>query len=990
MKNKYFNIYLGLLLLIGFQANADSTSVTGKLTDAKGNPISGAKVALVSLPETYSITNQNGVYTLEAEEGDTVVVSTSSHLFKKAILSQDQIIVLGPESFPVNNGAGTIKSASESTASSSIVFADRLDKSSAHLNASNALFGELLGLNVLGNSGVNDGRRAVLNFRGMGTPMILVDGFERDINDITVEEIESVTLLKDAASLAIYGMRGSNGIVLVTTKRGKYNSVEFDFSYDRSFNFTEPVIPMVNAYDYAMGLNEGLANDGLAPQYNQYQLDAFKNQTLPHVYPNVNWAKETLKNTAFTNSYNMQIRGGGNIVRYFTSVGYENDKGIVKVEAPDASIPNQFQYSNLNVRTNLDISISKSTLVSINLLGRLKENSSPILGQNPLMSTIYNTPAAAFPVKTENDEWGSSTTWTKNPVADLATAGFFKYHTRTLLADFSIDQNLDAITKGLRAKVSLAYDADAVIFERKDKDYRTETITTNFDENGNPMDVQYNIIGKNDGSYGFDHWLSTQYQKSTVQGLLDYKKSFGLSEIKGGYLFELTNIIDKGIQKTYNRINNSLFGSYAYDNRYFVDASLTMAASNRLDPSNKWGFFPSASAAWLISNEEALKQNDVVDFLKMRASWGIMGSDNFGFDLYKQDYDSGSSYYFGNFVSTSTILLKTLPVKNLTYAKTRSFNIGIEATLYGGLDLSLDLFHNREYDMLSSIRDVNSSVLGINPGFANNGERTFKGIELGIGYHKNHGDFKYAMNGKFSFNRSKIVNMNEDLWKNDFNKATGLPVGQIFGFEAIGFFKDKADVASSPIHTFSVVQAGDVKYKDQDGNGFIDVNDRVAIGKSSYMPELNFSFDVNLEYRNFGMNMMFQGIGNYSTILSKTSIYHPLINNSNISQHYFDNRWTPSNQDALYPRLSTELNENNLMNSTIWLQDLSFLKLRSAEIYYNLPVNWAKLAKLNKAKVFVRGYNLFSLDKMRVGNSEDPGINYPMYRTINVGLKFSF
>ncbi len=990
MKKIFLKLYIGLSLLIGLHANANPTDLTGKLLDTKGNPISGAKIALVSQPTAFSITDSEGVYTLSAEEGDTVLVTTPSLFSKNVVLNQNQIIVLGKEASPVIYGNGIVRSNDKSTASSSTVFADRLDKSAAQLNASNALFGELLGLIVLENSGVNDSKRATLNMRGIGSPMVLVDGFERDINDLTVEEIESVTLLKDAASLAIYGMRGSNGVILVTTKRGIYDSVEIDVSYDRSFNFAEPVVPMVDAYNYALGLNEALANDGLSPQYNDYQIDAFRMGNQPLVYPNVNWGNETLRNTGNSNSLNMQVRGGGRIVRYYTSVGYDTDKGFVGVEAPEPSIPNQFQYSNLNVRTNLDISITNSTLLSINLLGKLKEKSSPILGSTSLMNTIYNTPAAAFPVKTEGDEWGASTTWKTNPVADLANAGFYKYFTRTLLTDFTLNQNLDIITKGLKARVSFAYDSDAVFYERKKRGYRTETITTNFDENGDPMDVEYNLIGENEGSYSYSHWLSTMYQKTTLQGLIDYNTTIGLSKVSGGYIYELSSIVNKGIQKTYNRLNNSLFMSYAYDAKYLVDASFTLASSNVLNPDRKWGYFPAVSAAWVISNEDAIKQSEVVNYLKLRSSLGILGSDNMGFDMYKQEYTPGNYVNFGNFVGTPTLQMGSLPVSNLTYAKTRNFNIALEGTLYDGLDFEVELYHNKVYDILTGIGNVNSSTLGVSPGYANNGERSYKGIELGLGYHKNYGDFKYAVNGKFTFNRSKIINMNERFWKNDFNKATNLPVGQIFGYEAVGFFQDQVDIDNNPLHTFSEVQVGDIKYKDQDYNGIIDQYDRVAIGSNSYMPELYFSLDVNLEYRNMGMNFLLQGVGNYSTILKTGSIYRPLVGNKNISQHYYDNRWTATNQDALYPRLTTESNVNNEQNSTIWLQDRSYLKLRSVEVFYMLPEQLVNKVKIDKAKIFVRGYNLFSLDKMDVSDPESTGISYPLYRTINLGLKVNF
>lgn len=990
MKKLYIKLFLGLFLLIGFQTYANPTQVTGRLVDTKGNPISGAKIELLKSSGAYTFTDQDGNYVLSATVGDTALITSAAHFSKRVSLSESQTIILGTSSIPVDNGLGILKTNENSTASVSSVFAYDLEKSSAYRNSSNALMGELPGVYALEKPGVGDGKIARLNMRGIGTPMILIDGLERDINDINVEEIESISVLKDAASLALYGFRGSNGIILVNTKRGKYKTIEIDFSYDHSINIAQPFISMVNSYDYAHGLNEALAYDGLTPQYNDYQLEAFKNGDQPLVYPNVNWADEVLDPISQSNSYNVQVRGGGEVVRYFSSIGYDTDKGFIGLEAPESSIPNQYLYSNLNVRNNLDISISKSTMLTLNLMGKLKETGSPMLSSRSIMGVLYNTPAAAFPIKTENGEWGASTTWTKNPVADLMEAGFYKYFTRTLLADIALEQDLSIITKGLRAKVKLAYDSRASLYERKTKKYRTEVIIPSFDEFGNPTDLQYNKVGENEG-YVFSHWLSNQWQKTTFQGLIDYNKTLGASSVSGGYLMELTSIVNKGIQNTYNRLNHAIFASYDYDNRYLIDASFTLAASNVLNPSRKWGYFPAVSASWLISNENMLKHSRAVDFLKLRASWGLMGDDNIGFDSYKQEYTGGSSVMFGNFVSFPTLNMGALPVQNLTYAKTRSINVGIDATLYKGFDFSIEFFHNRVYDILTNISNVNSSVLGVHPGYANNGETIFKGFELRLGYHKNYNKLKYAVEGQMSFNSSKIINFNEFSWKNDFNKATGQPYGQIFGYEAEGFFKDQADINNSPLHTFSEVQPGDIKYKDQDNNGMIDQYDRIAIGYSSYIPEFYFSLDCNLEYCNLGVNLLFQGVGNYSTILNTPGIYRPLAGNKNISQHYYNNRWTPDNSDAaLYPRLTTETNENNSQNSTVWLQDLSYLKLRIAELYYNLPSNWVQKVKLDNARIFVRGYNLFSIDKMLIGDPENTGLGYPLYRTVNMGVKLSF
>ncbi|MCE4563977.1 SusC/RagA family TonB-linked outer membrane protein [Maribellus sp. CM-23] len=991
MKTRYLKFIIGLFLVFAVQKYANADELTGRVLDAKGKPVSGALIYLVQYPDVKATTDRNGEYTITATENSEAVINSADIFSKSVILSDSLVVVMGLETSPVNRGYDLINATKNTAASARTVFAEDLEKNDSKVNASNALFGELLGLSVLQESGTVAENQARLNYRGLGRPLVLVDGFERDLDGLTVEEIESVTLLKDAASQAIYGMRGANGVLLVNTKKGKYNTMEIDLKYDHGVKFAKSTIPMVDAFTYASAMNEALANDGLAPEFNQYQLNAYRDGGQPGIYSNVNWANEIFKDVAHSNSYNVQVRGGNGITRFYGAVAYDTDESFIKLNAPDPSIPNQFKYSNLNVRTNVDVNISKNTLLTINMLGKLQENSRGMLSESDLMKSIYNTSAGAFPIKTENGNWGASTTWKTNPVAELSTAGFTRFHTRTLYANINIKQNLDAITKGLNASARFGMDSYSVIREKKYRTYQTETITPVFDNDGNPTDLEYNLIGER--MTNFQEWNAgtiDQWRKLTGQGQLDYKRTFNKSTVGGGYIFEISSYSGYGQHKMFNRVNNVMYASYGYDHKYLLDATFSVGSSNVLNPRRKWGYFPAISAGWVVSQEDFAKNSEAIDYLKVNASWGITGSDNMDFDLYKVYYQTGKSYLFGNFQGVGTIEPGSLPVVNLTYPKTRSVNVGAEGTFFGGMNVSVDVFDIKEYDQLIESKNIVSSVIGIDPGMTNSAEYAYKGVELGLGYTGAKGDLKYSAMGHFTFTRSEIINNNEQVWKNDFNRATGHPVGQIFGYESIGFFKDQADIDNSPVQTFSEVQPGDIKYKDQDDNGIIDQYDRIAIGNNSIVPEMYFSLDLNVEYRKLGINLLFQGTANHSAIMKADGIYRPLVDNNNISQHYYDNRWTETNQDALYPRLTNALNENNNVASTIWLQDLSYLKLRTAEIYYTLPKQWVERVKLGNATIFARGYNLFSIDKMRVGDAEAFGLNFPMYSSVNLGVKINF
>jgi TonB-linked SusC/RagA family outer membrane protein len=404
------------------------------------------------------------------------------------------------------------------------------------------------------------------------------------------------------------------------------------------------------------------------------------------------------------------------------------------------------------------------------------------------------------------------------------------------------------------------------------------------------------------------------------------------------------------------------------------------------------GVFPAIGSAWIVSKEDFLKDVKAINLLKIRASYGIVGNDyTSSSELFKQTYGTGGSYFFtDNYTSTGGMTELRLATTGLTYEKSHKTNVGLEGRFLNAIDLTAEAFYEKRTDILVSTAGSVSSVIGATASMANDGIVENKGIELGLNINDAIGDFKYNIGGQFTFARSKVLNRNEGFVQYDYLMQTGKPVNQIFGYEALGFFKDKADIAASPTQLFSTVVPGDIKFKDQNDDKKINELDKVALGYNTGLPEVYFSVNLNLEYKGLGIDANFQGVGNYSAVLNTTSMFWPLRNNTNLSTYYYENRWTADNQNSLFPRLTTLQNDNNFNTNSVWVKDRSYIKLRTCEIYYKFSEKLLANSFITKAKIYVRGMNLFSIDNLKIVDPESYGVAYPMTASLHLGVNVGF
>lgn len=1002
---KYKILALAIFACVTLNGWAQSEDdVTGRVLDEKGKPVAGALVSVEENPLVRVATDKNGRFEITAVKGSRLKVQTGDDAMKvvKIENGSELTVVMDYSSEKVNYGFGLQQTNAESTGAVSTVYAENIDKSSA-FSIGNSLYGNVLGLTTMQSTGVVWEQMPSMYIRGLKTLngnngiLLVVDGLERDNNwqalkYITPEEVESVSVLRDAAALALYGYRGVNGVVNIVTKRGKYDTREINFSYDHAFNYMTRKPELADAYTYASALNEALTNDGKQVRYSQNELNAFKNGTSPYLYPNVNWWEEVFRDRGASDIATLSFRGGSTKMRYYTMMNLQNNRGFIKNFDTNADYSTQEKYSKANFRTNLDIDLSPKTKMQANIMGILNEFSRPGMGSDNLISKLYQLPSAAFPIRTESGLWGGNTTWGENwnPVALTEGRAYSKGHTRGLYADMSLRQDLSSLTKGLGASVRIGYDNLASYWENHTKGYKYGMASVASWENGLPIAGE-EITGGKDTEMSGDSKLDWQYRAFNFQMNVDWQRQFGVHSLYSMLLYTYKYDNAKGINNTFYRQNAGWYTHYGFKNRYFADFTLMASASNLLAPDHRWNVSPTVGLAWLISNEKFMQSQNVVDFLKLRASFGMLNTDNIpGNGYWNETVGGGNGYPINNnFGGDGGWHEGRLASVNGTTEKAYKYNAGVDATLFKGLTLTVDGFYERRSDIWVSSDGQNSAVLGASGSYVNAGIVDSWGTEIGANYYKKMGNVELNLGGTFTYNRSKIIEMLEEPAAYDYTRSTGNPVGQIFGLQAIGYFVDQADIDNSLPQQFGPVKAGDIKYKDMNGDKVINSDDRVAMGYNSTCPEIYYSFSLGLEWKGLGFSAQFQGVGNYTAILSGT-YYHPLVDNTTISNYVYRNRWTPETPNARFPRLTTETVDNNLQTSSLWLADRSFLKLRNCEVYYKLPSSWLNRFWVKNAKVYVRGVDLLCFDSIDQLDPEAMNSSYPATRSIHVGLSVGF
>lgn len=869
-------------------------------------------------------------------------------------------------------------------------------------NLIQSLYGQLPGVFINQTTGEPGEENNELFIRGKASlleniPLILVDGVETSYHQIHWSEVEKVTVLKDAVSLAIYGLRGANGVLLINTIRGGATGkpvIDFNMRYGSQKLMNIP--QYASSATYMNLYNEARRNDGLDTVFTQERMDGFANNTDPYLYPNVNWQNEVLKSNAPVSDYSLTFKGGSNTVRYFLMLGYLNNQGFYAGTDPKRDKNSNISFDRYSFRSNIDVNVTKEFLVSLDISGRIFQKIQPNININDHWKSMQTF--TTFPVYAPNGMWSGRQGEISNPKAAIIEGGYKSLHSRELNETLRLHYDLSKILPGLGVFGNIAFSSWFETNYDKTKQYPFYEVDLHPGTIPGTADVAYDLTMRNkysdpaisQGSY----W---EWNRYNLEGGLDFKHKEGNHSFEGLLIYHQNMYRANGVYSPYAQQRVSARVHYGFADRYFAELTGSYSGSDNYEKGKRFGFFPAAGLAWVASNEDFLKNNNLVTYLKLKVSHGLVGSDRIGSTGrwgYQQYYSYGTGITIGGETTSglSNLLEGKLANTGLTWEKALKSNIALQTVLFKKLSADLDVFYEKRTDILVPASGTRPSYIGIDLPYVNEGITENKGYELALQFKDVCGGFEYWIGGNISNIKSKVINKNEEPRKDSYRRETGYPLGTIFGLEQIGFFKDEADIASSPTQLFGLNRPGDLKYKDLNNDGFVDDLDMKAIGKST-IPEIIYAANAGISFKGVDFSVLFQGIGERSVILNGNAV-KPFVDNALITKWAADGRWTPATAEtAVYPRLSTMDNANNYRTSTFWLRDGSYIRLKNVEIGYTLPAQLTKKVKIEKCRFFVNADNIKTWQHISEISIDAESFNvntYPLVSTMNVGLNLTF
>ena len=863
---------------------------------------------------------------------------------------------------------------------------------SPEADISNALYGQLSGLWVKNSSSTYDSNQSKLKLtlRVHGhSPLILVDGLPRELDDLGGMEIDQITVLKDAAAAALYGVKGGNGVVMITTKRGKDSplkvSAQYTYGYQTMFRAPE----FADAYTYGFMMNEARSLDGLPAKYTDAELLALYSGQYPYAYPNVNWWNEIFRNHGDNHRAVLTFQGGNKNFRYFAAVDYLKEDFLYrKANADDRYNANHYD-NRLGIRANVDVNITESTSMKVGVKARLAEfNQGYYSGR--IESTLYRLPSAAFPVKQADGTYGGSSIYgSSNPVAVMQESGQRQFSQTKVLADMLLRQDFGALVPGLWADVNVGFDYTGLLYERASKDYQYSELLSTLATQGDQSYIlsEQKYYGVNSKIVDFDHYFKNLAMKFEILGRVNYAHDFDKHHLEGHLAYRQRSWILSGQNNSSKTQEFLATVSYNWNQRYFADLVFNYSGSAYMPKGRRFNAYPALSLGAIILPGDP--------YLKAYASAGMSGSDgDLEHELWRENYVSGNSYYFGgatdgNYTGYSGRKEGDMPAVTLAPELSKKITVGADAKFFGGrLGVNAEAFVEKRSNILISPSNI-SGVIGIGVNDQSLGEESYKGFDLALNWEETRGDFNYGAyaNGNWLF--SKVINDGQAFQMYDYLYHAGNPVGQKYGLEVIGIFQSQLEINNSPQQTFGEVRPGDLKYRDQNGDGVVNSQDVVKMFGSS-LPRLQFGFGLHASWKGFKVYADFQGMTGVTVSLLDSPLYQPLVGNGTISNTFLSREitWAPGREAvATMPRLTTQENNNNYRSNSLWYRDGSFIKLRNLGVSYTIP---RKALKICDATISLTGTNLFSLDNIGFADPEQLGAYYPSTRVFWVGVKFNF
>lgn len=1023
-------------------------NITGTVKDEFGEPIIGATV-LVKGTVNGSLTNMDGEYTIQAREGEVLEFRFIGYNGSEQRVRKDNVInvTLAESNINLDDvvviGYGSQKKESVVSSVNSIKLGDVAIPSRSLTNTIAGQVAGVIAIQRTGEPGKDDADfwiRGVSSYQGGTNPLVLVDGVPRKMNDIDVDEVETFTVLKDAAATAVYGSEGANGVVLITSKRGRAQKTSVSFNAQYSIATPTRMPELMPSYDYLSMWNEALWNDAGNPDWNTFQkayteadIYKYRNGVDPDLYPNSIWT-DLLSNHTQNQRYTINFRGGSEKTRFFVSGAYYSENGIFKSNPLDDYDAN-IGLKRYNIRTNVDMDITSTTKLSVDLSGQYKTLNNPGYSSDDIFRHIVLFPTHLVPMM-----WSDGTASVCDTDADgrynpynlLNFSGYKKTWSAALQSKVTLRQELDFITKGLSIQGSLSFDAD--FFSEMKRDASADRYSAKSrDANGNLVKVLEKagspLSDVNFGSSGGE-------KKIYMEAQLNYNRIFGAHGVTGVLVYNQKETQKQGAKDVsastglnllpYRKQNIVARGSYSYDNRYVLEASFGATGSENFAPGHRWGVFPAVGLAWNMHSEKFMQTESIMNILskvRFRASYGLTGNDNTGSSrfVYRELLTNSGNSYLGlrpgaggdKTNDYGRIYENTFAAPSLSWEVEKKANIGIDLGLFRGkVDITADYFSNEREDILiTRVTIPTATGFRVNP-WQNFGKTTNKGFDASIVIKENIGDLRLSARGNITYAKNKIVEKDEIPQAYPWLAQTGTSIGVNKIYVAEGLFtNDDFIITQNPNGSYNYqlkdgiatydpqVKPGDIKYRDLNGDGFInDLDQTYYSGIYPNNPQIVYGFGLNAEYKGFYAGVFFQGVGKTSTNLkANTNFFVPFALGKDQSSARVEaaNHWSahdPDNTNVLYPRLHTNNYSNNTLNSTWWYRDASFLRLKNVEFGYQFDKRMIQKLKMQNLRLYVQGTNLAVWDNIKMWDPEigNSGSRYPINATWTFGLDVTF
>lgn len=992
-------------------------TITGVIVDASdGTPVIGATIKLKG-KTTGTISGLDGDFSLEVTSKDALEISFVGYKTKIVPVGELGVfnIKLETEAELLNEvvvvGAGTQKKVSVTGAITAVKGSSLVTPTSS---LTSSFAGKLAGVVATTNSGApgesaNFYIRGIGTFGGRATPLIMLDDVEisaADLNRIPAETIESFSILKDASATAIYGARGANGVMLVTTKTGKENEkTQINVSVENSFNVMDRFPDFVDGATWMEMYNEAqhTRNPQAALRYSQEVIDNTRAGINPYVYPSVDWTKEIFKNMAMSQRANVNIQGGGSKATYYMSIQANHDTGLLDTHK-FYSFDNNINNWSYNFQNNIRYKLTSSTTVDLRMNAQIMNSSGPGYAPKDLFAKAFYTNPVSFPALFPAQEgdthprfgnaYRTADVLYENPYAFMNTS-FKNEQANTLNTSLKISQDLDFITKGLKATALINFKNWSFnSYTRTIQPYFYRVKTGSYDMASNAYELE------RIGTSGTDYIAQSGITKGGdntffFQFTLDYNRRFGKHDVGGMLLYTQREYKNDVLPNRNQGVSGRL--TYDYDQRYLVEFNFGYNGTERLAAGQRFEFFPAVSLGWVASSEKFFEPlSNAITFLKLRGSYGLVGSDETGgagspHFLYIDDVqvtgDGRPGFTTGENLNVSYYgpVVKQWAVQNGGWERVKKLDVGFDMELFRDFSLTFDFFYDKRYNILLH-REAWPQSLGFHEAkpWTNKGKVDNWGYEVSTTWNKRlTKDLSMEMRGTFTYTQNKYVDVDEPVYPYVWQTQTGKPLNRWNGYIAEGLFQSQEEIDNSPVQNLgSKPMPGDIKYRDIDGNGVINDEDKVMISKTANMPRIQYGFGLNVDYKRFNFGVFFNGSAMRDVYIGGLDPFGQ--NNYNAMKFVADNRWTEANPNpnAQYPRLglmSSDISNNN-QTSTYWMRNGNFLRFKTLEIGY----------RFDHVRVYFTGNNLAVFSPFKMWDPELAWNSYPLQRTFCIGAQLTF